>query len=290
MASNGGTRKDRLTCYRPGQRHELGWFQTWAVMIGNIAGARDLIWQLFKRDFVAAYKKSFIGYTWRFITPIIGIVSWVFLKETDMLKPGDLEIPYTAYIITGTTMWALFMSFYGGARNTLQAGGGMQMKVKYPHEALLFKQVASRIANFTLRFAVVLVVVALCDVTLRWEILLLPAVALPLFFLGSAIGLVLSMVAVVAVDVSRIVNRGMSLLMFATPIIYTDQVESAFVRELVKYNPLTYLVCSARDLVLYGRLYQPKLYFIVAAASLVAFLLSWRLFYVSEDKIVERMI
>ena len=155
-----------ITVYRPNQRHELGWLRTWAVMVRNVVGARELIWQLFKRDFTAAYKKSFIGYAWRFITPILGILSWVFLKKTNLLKPGELDIPYTAYVIVGTTMWALFMSFYGAGRSTLQAGGALLMKVKYPHEAILFKQVAGRIADFTLRLAVVLVAVSYTHLTL----------------------------------------------------------------------------------------------------------------------------
>ena len=50
---------DRITVYRPNMRHEHGWFECWAVMARNVWGARELIWQLFKRDFFAGYKKSF---------------------------------------------------------------------------------------------------------------------------------------------------------------------------------------------------------------------------------------
>jgi ABC-type polysaccharide/polyol phosphate export permease len=57
-------------------RHELGLFRTWAVMARNVWGARELIWQLFKRDLLAGYKKSFIGMAWLFISPLMGIVSW----------------------------------------------------------------------------------------------------------------------------------------------------------------------------------------------------------------------
>ena len=139
--------------------------------------------------------------------------------------------------------------------------------------------------------AVVIIVVMLAfKVPLRWTILLFPLVALPLFLLGSALGLVLSMVSIVAVDVNRVVNRGLGLLMFATPIIYTKNVPSPFVQRMIALNPLTYLVCSARDIVIYGRLYEPAGYFICAAASVVLFIISWRLFFVSEHQIIERMI
>jgi ABC-type polysaccharide/polyol phosphate export permease len=57
-----------------------------------------------------------------------------------------------------------------------------------------------------------------------------------------------------------------------------------------KWNPLTYLVCSCRDMILYGTLYHPKAYFISALLAFLAFMISWRLFYVSEDKLIERMV
>jgi hypothetical protein len=42
--------------------------------------------------------------------------------------------------------------------------------------------------------------------------------------------------------------------------------------------------------VLYGRLYDPAGYAICALLSVVVFLLSWRLFFVGEDRLVERMV
>lgn len=271
-------------------RHELGLFRTWLVMARNVYGARELIWQLFKRDLLAGYKKSFIGLTWMFIAPIFGIISWVFLQKTGLLQPGDVGIPYPAYILIGTSMWGLFIGFYGSAASTLSAGSGLLMQVNYPHEALLFKQLANQLANYTIGFAMNLVVLLAFKVVPSWGLFLLPLVALPLFFLGAALGLIISMIAVVAYDVSRFVEMGMSVLMYTTPIIYGPNISSGLVQTINRWNPLTYLVCSCRDMIIYGKLYHPKGYFIAASLSLLAFLISWRLFYVSEDKIIERMV
>jgi ABC-type polysaccharide/polyol phosphate export permease len=62
------------------------------------------------------------------------------------------------------------------------------------------------------------------------------------------------------------------------------------IRTAMTWNPLVYMVCSCRDMIIYGRLYEPRGYFISAAFSILAFVVSWRLFYVSEDKLIERMI
>ena len=279
-----------VTVYRPNMRHELGFLKTWAVMSRNVWTSRELIWQLFKRDFFAVYKKSFIGFTWAFLSPLLGIVSWVFLQKTGMLAPGDVGIPYPAYVMIGSSMWGLFMGFYSSASATLSAGKALVMQVNYPHEALLFKQTAQQLATFTIGFVMNIGVLLAFRVIPTWGLLLFPLVALPLFFLGSSIGLVASMFNVVAVDISRILNVGMGLLLWVTPVIYSNKVDNMFVQTVIKWNPLTYLVCSCRDIIIYGRLYDVAGYFICAGFSAVVFLISWRLFYVSEHKLVERMI
>jgi lipopolysaccharide transport system permease protein len=278
------------TTYRPNQRHDIGFLQTWVVMAGNIVKSRELIWQLFKRDFFASYKKSFVGITWMFIAPIVGIISWVFLKNTGMLRPGDVGIPYPAYVLLGTSTWGLFIGFYLSAQATLSAGSALVMQVNYPHEALLFKQTAQQLAAFLITFAMNIAVLMFYEVMPSWGIILFPLVALPLFFLGAGIGLILSMVSIVAVDISKIVTMGLGLLMWITPVIYSGNVDNPLVQSLIKWNPLTYLVCSSRDIIVYGRLYNPLGYFICAGLSVLVFMIAWRLFYVSEGKVIERMV
>ncbi|MFC2055167.1 ABC transporter permease [Chloroflexota bacterium] len=280
----------QLRIYRPNQRHELGFFKTWQIMAGNIIRSRELIWQLFKRDFLGAYKKSFIGITWVFLAPIVGILSWLFLQGTGMLNPGETGVPYPAYVLVGTSMWGLFMGFYSAAKATLSAGSSLVMQVNYPHETLLFKETAQHLARFLLVLAANLLVLALIGVVPSWKTVFFPLVALPLFFLGAAIGLVVSMLSIVAVDIEKIVTMLLGLMLWITPVIYSSEYPNQIVQTLIQWNPLTYLVCSARDIILYGRLYEVRGYFICSGLALILFLISWRLFYVSEDKIIERMI
>lgn len=279
-----------ITIYRPNMRHELGFFQTWGVMARNIIKSRELIWQLFKRDLLAGYKKSYVGYAWMFVSPLLGIVSWIFLQKTGLLNPGDVGVPYPVYVLIGTSMWGLFMGFYASAASTLSSGGGLLMQVNYPHEALLFKQVANQLAGYGIGFVMNVAVLLLFGVVPSWGILIFPVVALPLFFLGVALGLIIAMVSVVAYDMSRLVELAMGILMYTVPVIYSPSSTSVALLTINKWNPLTYLVCSCRDMILYGTLYHPKAYFISALLAFLAFMVSWRLFYVSEDKLIERMV
>lgn len=279
-----------IVVYRPNQRHELGLVETWKVLARNTINSRELIWQLFKRDFLAAYKRSFLGIAWIFIMPLMGIVSWVFLQKSGMLKPGDVGIPYPAYVLIGTSMWGLFMGLYQASSQTLSAGKALIMQVNYPHEALLFKQAAQQIANFSIAFVLNIIVLFLFQVIPSWRTIFLPLVVLPLFFFSASMGLLVAMINVVAMDISKAITMLMGLLMYITPIIYSDKVDSELLQMIIRWNPLTHLVCSCRDIVIYGTLYQTSGYVASSVLAFILFMISWRLFYVSEGEIVERMI
>jgi len=272
-------------------RHEHGLLTTWVIMGRNVWRARELIWQLFKRDFTAGYKKSFLGLSWLVIAPVLGIVSWVFLQKTGIMNPGDVGVPYPVFILVGTSMWGLFMGFFQGGRNTLSAGQALVMQVSYPHEALLFQQTAQQLAHFGITLAVNLTVMACFGVFPSWGVFALPLVMIPLLLIATALGLVASMISIVAMDINRIIELGLGFLLYLTPIIYVrDRLPFPSLQKLLDWNPLTHLVCSCRDILLYGRLYDLQGFCVSALAALVLFMMSWRLFYVSENKIIERMI
>jgi lipopolysaccharide transport system permease protein len=276
--------------YEPNTRAEMGFISVWFVMLRNILGSRELIVQLFKRDFFMAYKKSFVGLSWLIVSPIVGIISWVFMNATGILNPGNVGIPYPAYVLISTAMWGLFMGFYSSATETLGAGAGFIMQVKYPHEALLIKQTAQHVANFSVTFIINLAVLVLFGVIPSWKIIFFPFMVLPLFFLGAGMGLVVSVANVVAVDIGKGINIVLSLLMYVTPVIYSPKFENPLLQNIINWNPLTYLVGDLRDIIIYGRIEHLDRYLLSSFFALLVFLLSWRLFFVSEDRVIEKMI
>ena len=276
--------------YSPNQRGKIGWIQTWIILVRNIIISKDLILQLFKRDFLMSYKRSFLGMGWIIITPIMGIVSWVFYNATGILTPGDVGIPYPAYVLLSSSIFGLWGSFQSAAAGTLTAGSGFINQVNYPHDALLAKQVLMQIANFLISFLLNICVLLFFGVTPSWMIVLFPILILPLFFLGSAIGLMIALVSVVAPDINRGIGFLIGLVMYVTPVIYSPNIANPTLRIIIKYNPLTYLIGGCRDAIIYGHINHLGYYLLFSACTLVLFLVAWRFFYVAEQKIIEKMI
>ncbi len=281
---------ERTIIYQPNQRLRQGWIATWRQLFKNITNTRELIWQLFRRDFFMSYKRSFVGIGWIFISPIIGIISWVFYNATGVLTPGDVGIPYPAYVLLSSTIFGLWGGFQGAAAGTLGAGAGFIMQVNYPHDALLVKQIMLQLANFLITFALNIAILLFFGVTPSWMIILFPLLILPMMFLGMSVGLIICIVSIVAPDIQRVINFILGLLMYVTPVIYSPNVDNDFLRKIIKYNPLTYLIGAPRDALIYGKIDNIELFLIFSLISFLLFLFSWRIFYVTEQKVIEKMI
>ena len=153
---------------------------------------------------------------------------------------------------------------------------------------MLFR--SQHLANFLLGFVLNLIILVAFGVVPSWKIVFFPVVIFPLFLLGAGIGLVVSVFSVVAVDLKKGFNVLFGLLMYITPVIYSDQVDNELLQRVMKYNPLTYLVGNVRDLIIYGRFENVDRFVYSGGFALVVFMLSWRFFYISEDKVIEKMI
>jgi lipopolysaccharide transport system permease protein len=282
--------KSHTIIYEPNQRLKIGWIKTWAILFRNIIQNWELIYQLFRRDFLMSYKKSFIGAGWIFISPLLGVVSWVFYNSTGILQPGDVGIPYPAYVLLSTSIYGLFGGFFTAASGTLTAGAGFITQVNYPHDVLLIKQTLLQLANFAIVFFINIIVLFSFGIIPSLYIFLFPVLILPIFFIGSAIGLFASIVEVVASDINKGITFLIGLLLFITPVIYSSKVQNPFLHQMIKWNPLTYLIGGARDMVIYGKMEHFDIYLICAGVSFMLFLFSWRIFYITEQRVIEKML
>jgi lipopolysaccharide transport system permease protein len=154
----------------------------------------------------------------------------------------------------------------------------------------LFEKLLLQLTHFAVALLINLIIVLGFRVVPSWGIFLFPLVALPIVFLGTAVGLFASMLSIVAEKFAKMMKTCIGLTFWITPIIYSGKLAQSWAQTLVDWNPLTYLVCSARDIILFSRLYDSNGYWACTALSVILLLLSWRAFYICEVKIIERMV
>lgn len=278
-----------VAVYAPDSRRRRGFWSSLAVMAANLVRSRELIRQLFIRDYLAVHKKSFLGFAWIVLAPVVATLSWLFMNAAGVLQPGTTSVPYPVYVLLGTTLWGLFIGFYQSATQTLTTAQGYILQVRYPHEALLVKQALEQVVNFAAALVVNLIAFLWFGVRPSWMILLLPLTTLPLFFLGAGLGLIIAVLGVVAAEFRRLCDVGLGLMLFITPVLYNTDAMGPGFRAVVRWNPLTHLLDAARSTILSGTVAEPLAFALSALFALGVFLVAWRLFYVSEHRVIEKL-
>lgn len=277
------------TVYLPNERHGG---LVWAVRqaVEDIWGSRHVIVQLFMRDFVAQFRQKLLGYFWAMISPLLGIISFLFLYVTGVLQPGQSSMPYTLYILLGTSVWSCLPGSMSAVSGGLQAQADLIMRTRIPKLSLAVSSLANLCYGVLISMITMLVVFLLHGVTPSWCFLLYPLLVLPMLLLGTAMGLVLSVLGVIARDLPAIVTQGLSLVMFITPIIYlTESIQSPLIRRFIVWNPLTYLVDVPRSLLVKGYSSELDLFLGVSCGVLFLVVIGLRVFYLLEDLVAERL-
>ncbi len=251
---------------------------------------RFLIRQLVKINFNTEFKRSFIGLSWLLILPLLSVAIWILLNGAGIVDPGATSVPYPAYVLLSTSIWGFFADIYKNSSNLVTNYGRMLIMTPFPYGVLLAEQVIVHLIRFSIPFALNLVVLLFFGVKFTWWALLFPLSLIPLLLLGLAIGLIVALLRIVAVDLSKLADEGMRLLMFLTPIVYTPKIKLGWLSELVRINPLTYLVSFSRDLLTEGTFYAPVKYLLVSGFALLFFSLAVRIYAKSQPRILERLI
>lgn len=258
-------------------------------MFHNVVRSRELVFQLFRRDFLAVYKKSFLGIFWILLLPVLGIVPVIFMKAANILQPGVSGVPYAVFALFSMTLWQMFAGVVGLSSQALSSASSLILQVKFAHETLLIKQCAQQLAISLLALAVSILVFLVSGFIPRWEIVFLPLMILPILSLGAGIGFFLAVISVVITDLERALAYVLQLLLYLTPVVYTADVEQPLLRLVIDWNPLTYLIGDVRDVVLFGSIRHPDRYAWACAFAFAVFLFGWRMFFLSEEHVIERL-
>ncbi len=156
-------------------------------------------------------------------------------------------------------------------------------------EAKLVEKILLTIVNFLIPFVLNIVVLLILGVRFDlYSLLFFPAL-IPLILLGIAFGVFISLIEVVFNDILLVASQGITLLMYFTPVVYTDKVNSPFLQQIISINPLTYLLGVPRDILVGTPVSHWNEFWISTVFAVVVFLLVIHFFFKSVYKIVERI-
>ncbi|MBO7674557.1 MAG: ABC transporter permease [Atopobiaceae bacterium] len=213
------------------------------LRLGELWRYRELVWLLTRRSFVVTYKQTILGPLWLVVSPLLTSMAYVILfgRIAGLSTEG---VPQLLFYLLGTAAWTCFAACVGRCATTFVDNAGVFSKVWFPRLAAPVSTVLGAFVRLAIQLVLVLVLIAWYAVhgvvAPRWELWpLVPLAVLQLGLLGMGCGIVVSSATTRYRDLAVLVDFGVTLWMYATPVVYPlSQVPDAL-RAIVLANPAT---------------------------------------------------
>jgi lipopolysaccharide transport system permease protein len=211
---------------------------------------RDLVLLFVRRDFVAVYKQTILGPLWYLIQPLLTTITFTVIFGNIAQLPTD-GLPQFLFYMSGTVIWTYFADCLTKTSNTFVNNAQLFGKVYFPRLAVPVSILLSNLITFAIQFTFFLAFMgffALTGADLRpnWWILISPLLVFMMAGLGLGFGIIISSLTTKYRDLRFLVQFGVQLLMYATPVIYPVSSIPERFQPLIQANPMTPIVEAFR--------------------------------------------
>lgn len=205
---------------------------------------RDLITLFTKRNFVVSYKQTILGPAWIFLTPLFSSIVQAFVFggiagiETD-------GVPMLLFYLASNAIWGYFSSCLINNANTFTSNAAVFGKVYFPRLTTPISNVLSSVIRFGIQMLLVLIFMVFFlfrgEVAPNWLAwLTIPLHLIHLGILGMGFGIIISSMTTKYRDLTILVEFGVSLWMYLTPVVYPLSTLGAdWMRTILMINPVT---------------------------------------------------
>jgi lipopolysaccharide transport system permease protein len=208
---------------------------------------RDLLLLFVRRDFVAQYKQTILGPAWFVIQPIITTLMFtvIFGKVANLSTDG---LPQVLFYMSGVVMWSYFAECLTKTSETFSANANIFGKVYFPRLVVPLSIVISSLLKLGVQLMLLAFVFAYfavngMKISINSYFLLLPLLILLMAGLGLGLGVLISSLTTKYRDLRFLMQFGVQLAMYASPVVYPlSLVEGSKFELLIKVNPMTAII------------------------------------------------
>lgn len=206
---------------------------------------RDLILLFTKRTLALMYKQTILGPLWLVLNPLFTSVVYaaVFKGIAGISTEGS---PALLFYLTSHSLWNLFASSLKRNSSTFVSNANIFGKVYFPRLTISVSSMLTSLVEFLVEFAMIFIMLLWYlgrgQVWPRWDLMwLLPIVLLQTGLIGMGLGVLVSSLTTKYRDLTFVVDFGVSLWMYATPVVYPfSQLQNVnLMYRVMILNPMT---------------------------------------------------
>ena len=216
------------------------------VNLKEIWDYRDLLMMFIKRDIVTVYKQTILGPIWFFIQPILTTLTYVVVFG-NIAKISTDGIPAPLFYLSGITLWNYFADTFNKTSSTFVSNANIFGKVYFPRLIVPLSVVMSNVIKFCIQFTLFLLLwiwYLISSGSLSPNLWILSAVYCLILMagLGLGFGIIFSSLTTKYRDLTFLIQFGVQLAMYATPIIYPMSTLDAKYQRILWWNPISHII------------------------------------------------
>ena len=211
---------------------------------------RDLLMMFVKRNVITVYKQTILGPLWYLVQPVLMTLAFtvVFGNIAGISTDG---IPQTLFYMAGITCWYYFADCLNKTATTFKDNQQIFGKVYFTRLIVPLSIVISNLIKFGVQFLLFLCFLfwfakTNSAVQPNIYVLLFPFLVALIGGLGLGFGLFITSLTVKYRDLIFLLQFGIQLAMYATPIVYPLSTVAPKYRWLIDLNPMTSIVEAFR--------------------------------------------
>lgn len=245
---------------------------------------KDLLKQLVSRDIKLKYRRSFLGYVWSVLNPLLIMIVMTIVFST-MFSRNINNFP--VYLFTGQLLFNFMNTSTHQAIFSITGNSALLKKTYVPKYIFTVSKITSGMVDFVFSLGALVIVMIVTKAKFTVYALLFPLVVLQLYIFCVGLGLFLAQANVFFRDMQYIYNAVTTAWMYLTPIFYPIESLPGSVAWLIKHiNPMYFYVGQFRDLIYYGRMPGHMIIIAGCVTSIVTFVIGIWSFSKTEDNFI----
>lgn len=245
---------------------------------------RDLLRLLVTKNIRLKYRRSFLGYVWSVLNPLLIMVVMTIVFSTMFNRKIE---NFPVYLFCGQLLFNYMSTSTKQAIFSITGNASLLKKTYVPKYIFTLAKVTSGLVDLFFSLGALVIVMIVTKARVTWHVLLFPFVLLQLYVFCVGLGLFLAQANVFFKDSQFIYNAVTTAWMYLTPIFYPiESLSKNLAWGVTHLNPMYFYIGQFRALVYSGTF--PDIYLVLAGciSSILVLLFGMWSFMRSKDRFI----
>jgi lipopolysaccharide transport system permease protein len=226
------------------------------IPVAVLVRQRVALWQFLLRAISRRYRVSSFGFLWAMVIPLatLAIFTFVFGVVIPSSSGDGNTTAFALRLFSGLIVFWLMAEVITQSPTSVVEQTNLVKKSVFPLEIIPAVVVGNALFHCLISTIVLAVALVVVGADIHASIALFPLVILPLALLLTGLAWLLAAIGVYFRDLMHIVGLLMTGALFLSPVFYPIERLSPGLQRAIMFNPVTFIVGQARNVLLDGRM------------------------------------